>query len=379
MRYSLHLIVFRLSKVLLLCVLVFGLTAACSYSDPIKVGFVDGLTGQNTDLGLNNRDGALLAIERRNASGGVSGRRIELVIKDDKHNPEVAQMVVREMIADGVVAIIGHGTSNTTIATAPIANAAQTVMISPTATAKELTGKYEYFFRVVQPTDQYAAKNALFRHKVLKEKRIAVAYDTHNRAYSESWMDDFRQVFVGEGGKLSVVIGFDSANAQDMGRLADQLLGSKPDGVLIISSSSSAALLCRQIRQRHTSINIGTSEWAATEKLVKLGGKAVEGIYSSQFIDLNNKKPGYVAFRAEYVRRFGREPGFAAVASYDATNVILDSLDKNAEKISLAKTILSISTFSGLQGPLRFGSSQDAARPSYITTILNGKFHTYEN
>jgi len=93
-----------------------------------------------------------------------------------------------------------------------------------------------------------------------------------------------------------------------------------------------------------------------------LDGKAVEGIYSSQFIDMNNKKPE-----------------FAGVASYDATNVILDAQDKNTEKVSLGTTILSIGTFSGLQGSLRFSPSQDADRPSYITAILNGKFHTYEN
>ncbi|RJX32054.1 MAG: hypothetical protein C4516_05300 [Oxalobacter sp.] len=65
--------------------------------------------------------------------------------------------------------------------------------------------------------------------------------------------------------------------------------------------------------------------------------------------------------------------------AYEATNVILTALKKNPDPDKLAKTITSIGSFTGLQAPIRFDAFRDADRPSYITTILDGKFRTYEN
>ena len=75
----------------------------------------------------------------------------------------------------------------------------------------------------------------------------------------------------------------------------------------------------------------GTSEWAGTEQMIELGGKAVEGIYQAQFIDRFSTRPEYLVFQQTYLKRFGKEPGYAGVTAYDATNVILDALAKKKE------------------------------------------------
>lgn len=355
------------------------LLAGCSKFEPIKIGFVDGLDGCATDLGQASRDGALLAVEHRNAKGGVNGRKIELVVKNDEQKSEVAIKVVRELIADGVVAIVGHGTSTMSAATAPIANEAKTLMMSHTSTSKELSNRYDYFFRVVNTTERYAVKNANFRRFNLKEKTIAAAYDMSNRAYSESWLEDFRTTFEKNGGKITTVVTFASGSRPSHAQIARQLLASKPDGILLIANSMHATLLAKEIRKINATVNLGTSEWAATEQLAEIGGDAVEGIYSSQFIERDSKKPAYVAFRSEYLQKFGKEPGYGGVAAYEATNIILDALVKKKDNENLREVILSTGTFSGLQGKIVFNSSRDADRPSYITTVIKGIFQTYEN
>ena len=366
------------AKILLACLAIF-LLAGCSKEKPIKLGFVGGLSGAAADLGLSSRDGVLLAIEKRNATGGIRGRKIELLIRDDENNPDVAKKAVQSLLDEGVVAIIGPDTSNMAVAAAPVAEAGKTVMISPTVTTRELSGKYQYFFRVIQATDKYATKKALFRRHVLKENRVAVAYDIRNRAYSENWLEDFRKAFEGDGGRLAAVVGFDSGGSSRLEDIAPRLLAGRPDGILIIANAHDTATLSRAIRKLNTSVNLGTSEWGATEKLVELGGKAVEGIYSSQFIDRNSKNPEYVAFRDEYERRYGKKPGFGGVLGHDAATVILDALQKNTQREYLDETILSIGAFVGLQGAMRFNAHRETSRTSYITTILNGQFQTYEN
>ena len=254
----------------------------------------------------------MLAVEHRNAAGGVNGRKIELIVKNDQQKAAVAQKVVRELIADHVVALIGHGTSEMSAATASIADEAKIVMISPTSAAKNLSGKYEHFFRVINTTERYAKKYALFVRFTLKKKRIGIAYDTSNRAYTESWLSDFRQAFEKSGGKIAVTLSFASGHHPAHPRLAKQLLASKPDGILMIANSLHAAQLSKEIRKLNATITLGTSEWAATEQLAEFGGSAVEGIYSSQYIDRDSKRRAYTEFRTEFLQRFGREPGLAA-------------------------------------------------------------------
>ena len=146
------------------------LTISCS-PKPVTLGFVDGLSGAASDLGVSSRDGALLAVEQRNAHGGVKGRKIKLIVKDDQHDPSVAKNVVQELLDAGVEAIIGHGTSNTAMATVPLVTKAKVLMMSHTVTTKKLSVAGDYFFRVVSATDKFAIKNAKFRRHVLKRKK----------------------------------------------------------------------------------------------------------------------------------------------------------------------------------------------------------------
>jgi|GEM_PF-6092796 len=71
-----------------LAMLLVGLlTVSCAPDEPIKLGFVGGLSGRVADLGISGRDGATLAIEQKNAAGGIRGRKIKLIAVDDKQDP----------------------------------------------------------------------------------------------------------------------------------------------------------------------------------------------------------------------------------------------------------------------------------------------------
>ena len=79
----------------------FVLFSGCQNSEPIKIGFSGGLTGRLADLGLNGRNGVILAVEEINRNGGVAGRQIELLIRDDRQDPDVARTVDEELITKG--------------------------------------------------------------------------------------------------------------------------------------------------------------------------------------------------------------------------------------------------------------------------------------
>lgn len=94
----------------------------CDRNEPIKLGFVGGLTGRNSNLGVAGREGALLAVEQANEKGGIKGRQIRLIVKNDEQNSDVALKVDKELIEEGAVAIVGHMTSSMSLAAVPLMN-----------------------------------------------------------------------------------------------------------------------------------------------------------------------------------------------------------------------------------------------------------------
>ncbi len=152
---------------------------------PVKLGFVGGLTGTLSDFGIAGRNGVILAVAEANKRGGINGRQVVLITRDDKNDPEVARAVDRELIEEGVVAIIGHMTSTMTMAAVPLINSQKIVLISPTASTDDLTGIDDYFFRTRLPTRSETDHISEYLTAKIELKRVAVVYDISNKAFSE--------------------------------------------------------------------------------------------------------------------------------------------------------------------------------------------------
>ncbi len=360
--------------VLLVALFLSVLVLGCSAREPIRLGFLGGLSGRVADLGIGGRDGALLAIELRNASGGVNGRLLELVAEDDQQNADSAKQAVARLINAKVVAIIGPMTSAMAVATLPQVNQAQVLMVSPTVTATELAGTDDHFLRVIDSTTNYASRSASYHFSVQGSRRITVAFDLNNKAYTESWLSDYRKVFEAAGGTILVAVPFSSSDDAHFSALAQRLLEPGPDGVLILANSVDTAILAQQLRKRNAEVHINACEWSATERLIELGGKAVEGIVIAQFIDRDSQQASYLAFRKAYQVRFKREPGFAGLIAFDATNVVLEGLAAQTSGQTLKNAILERREFAGAQSRIRFDAYGDAARDTYLTTVRKGAF-----
>ena len=357
---------------------VFLLFAGCGPPEPILIGFVGGTSGRVADLGIAGRNGAQLAVELRNQAGGVAGRPVELLIRDDQQDPEVAEQVTRELIAQGVVAIVGPMTSAMAMRMTPITDEARVLLISPTVTTKELSGRDDYFFRVNDSTQESAIVSARYQIHVQGLRRVAIAYDLNNRAYTESWLHDFRETFAQGGGEVIEALGFESGDETALLPVARALLADPVDGVVLIANSVDTALLCQQIRKLDANVSIAVAEWGATERLVELGGRAVEGVTVTQSFDRNSAAPRYQEFRRVYLDRFGQEPGFAGTAAFDATQVVLEALAQRRSGQSLKQAMLAARPFEGLQSPLNFDDFGDARRKNFITVVREGRFVVVE-
>ena len=367
--------------IILLAILLTNLvfTLGCSKEEPVKIGFIGGLSGRVADLGISGRNGAILAIEQRNSHGGINGQPVHLITMDDKQDKDIAISAFTSLLNQNVKAVIGHMTSSMSIVTVPLANKQRIIMLSPTSTTTYLNNLDDYFFRVCATTDTYGSEMARYYRKVKKLNKITVIYDLGNKAYTESWINHFSEEFTKLGGEIVKTVTFTSGPETHFTETAQQALESEAEGIIISSSAIDTAMLCQQIRKMNTMIPIGTSEWASTEKLINLGGNAVENVVTSQFFDRFSTNPRYIKFREEFKTRFGQDPGFASVGGYDATNVVLDALAQKEKNQDLKQIILNIGSFHGVQGKITFNKFGDSNRQTYRSIIQNGKFVKTDN
>lgn len=357
----------------LLAIVLTSLLTACGEKDAVRVGFIGGVSGRFADLGTTGRNGVMLAVEWRNERGGVAGRRIVLSIKDDEQDPARARQVLQELIKEDVVAVLGPMTSSIAVAIVPDADHAGMVVVGGTATTSGLTGKDDNFIRTISTTTEYGSYAAHAYRKRHDYKRAALIYDLANRDYTENWASEFSRTFEAEGGKVVKSLGFDSRVEKDYTALAEQILRNKPDLVAIAANSVDGALLAQKLHQRDFQVRLAGSAWTGTQRLIELGGAAVEGMLIEQYYNQDDKSESYLRFREAYIKRFGYEPGFAGVVAFDAANALFDALAENPDKQGLKERILKRTPFKGVQGEIRIDAFGDAQRPITMTEVRGGK------
>ena len=140
----------------------------------IELGFYGALTGPQATFAISGKNGAKLAIDEINRAGGVLGKKLDLLSEDDRNEPSEAASAVSKLITrNHVVALIGENASSRTLAAAPIAQAYQVPMVSPTSTNVEVTKKGDYIFRVcfIDPSGRALA---MFARRNLKAQTAAV-------------------------------------------------------------------------------------------------------------------------------------------------------------------------------------------------------------
>jgi branched-chain amino acid transport system substrate-binding protein len=344
--------------------------SGCEKKETIKVGFVGDLTGSMSELGINGRNGTLLAVEECNATGGIDGRLIQLIPKDDKHDEEQALKVDQFLINEGVVAIIGHMTSSMSVKVLPLINKEKIVMISPTTS--KLSHLDDFFIRLI-PYDQTNLYLAKYAYQGLGLKKITIVYDLCNIAFSQMVRDDFTKAFESIGGNIVLSKSFRSGPDIDYINMIKTLLDPKPEGLLIIAGALDTAMICQHIRMSGSQIPLMHNGWAGTKELVQHGGPAIEGIIFPIMYNKDSQEKSFIQFKARYKNRFGHDPDFASVYAYEAALLLINALSESKPPEKLKDIILKQARLNGLQGEITFDKYGDAQRKTSIVKINNGR------
>lgn len=354
---------------------------SCNNYKPIKIGFSGTLTGVTSNTGIAVKNGVILAIDEVNKKGGIRGNKIKLIIKDDQNDKEISQKIDKELIDEGVVAIIGHTTSSMTIASLNLINQTKTLMIGTTVTAKEgIAGIDDYFLRVSPiGNETESLKQSIYAYNN-NIKKISVIYDSTNKTYSLEWLNNFKTKYEELGGQIIFTKEFESNTSVSYINFVKELLEVKSDGILIIASTINTALLCQQIRKSNNSIPIFSSGWAMVDEVIQYGGASMEGVVFSHHFDKESKLKTYLNFKEKYIKKFNTEPSFDVVAGYDAATLLTQGLynSKSLKSDKIKQSILNMDVFNGVMGNIHIDRFGDAEKEYFLFIVKDGKFTKIE-
>jgi branched-chain amino acid transport system substrate-binding protein len=344
-------------------------------AEPVTLGCVASLTGRLAALSASGRDGALLAVERINAKGGVAGRQLQLAVEDDAFDPAKAAEGVARLSQRGASAVAGPFASAMGAAVITEADRAGMLVISPTVSADSFSGASPFFMRIIPAVADFSG--ALGRHAAATRGLVTLCalVDTANAAYTTEFYRGLRQGFLQAGGKEIRAVEFDSRQGPAFQELAARALEGHPDGLAAIASPLDTAVMAQRVRQLDQAVPLFCSPWGISEDLVQSGGRAVEGMESVGPFDPVSVAQAYKDFEAAFDGRFGRQPDMAAAFYYEAVAILAASLarDPKAKGERLRGLVMAGNPHPGLQGSITFDARGDVKRPLYLLAVHNGR------
>lgn len=358
-----------------LALFAFALSLSACAKPPVKVGLPLVLTGLTSRIGIAGRNGALLAAERINAEGGIRGRRLELLPRDDFEDPDKALEVDRALAEEGVVALVGHMASRTGLKAAEFAAERRLPLVSPTISSTDYSGKDDYFFRIIGSNALMGKTLAAYARKA-GLSRAAAAYESTNRSYTVPFFEGFKAEFERQGGVVLRPRSFATSASLDYGAMVEDLLGEGPDAVFVVASPFDTAEVCQALQKRGSPLPVLAAMWAMTDDLFVFGGRSVERLVGVMYLDPEDDSPAYRAFREEYSRRYGEEPSFASAYGYDAVMVLAKALAaaRGLDGPSIKEALLGIGRFEGLQGEIVLDRFGDCEKEPFVFRVRDGRF-----
>ena len=347
--------------------------AACgSGNTPIPIGVAGNFQDPSS---APMQHAAQLAALEINQTGGVHGRPIEILLRDDYEDADSAIMIATDLYGAGVVAVVGHGFSGPTLAAAAVYNGGRdpVVQISPSASSPDVTEAGPYTFRLC-PTDlAHGAALARWVRQDLRMGNGAILYI--NNAYGRGFRTTFASEFGSLGGEIEVVFPFLGDNPE-VGPLLDRIDRPGIQFLVVAGYLSDAEEILLQANQRGITLPVlGGDGLEGIERL----GPLAEGTYVTAAYLPTIDTPRNRTFVEAYQALFPDEPppNISAAGTYDAIYLLRDIIarvgpDRTRIRNALATLGTTDAPFEGVLGTIALDSNGDVINPTVHVSIVHG-------
>jgi branched-chain amino acid transport system substrate-binding protein len=343
----------------------------------LELGFSGPLSGPLKQVGEAFMQGANMAVQEANQTGGIGGKRINLRVLNDAGDKAQAIEVASKLLSSESLGVIGPYSSSTTLASSEIYNQGLPI-IAPAATNPKVSSAGPYIFRVA-PSDLEQGSAMARLVKARGHKAVAVLFD-ENDAYSKGLAD----AFSAEGERIGLQVapitfalnGYTTAKVGNYAVDSIFVSGYTPDVAAV------AKLESLQPRE------VFAGDGAYGQDLIAQGGQAVNGVIVSSFWHATLNDANSKSFTKRFQARYGGgTPNANAMQAYDATRTMLEAI-KRAQvvgkdlAVSDARAAIkkALDGFRskpgvGITAPVKFDANGDViGRPFVAIQVTDGKF-----
>ena len=335
--------------------------AGGAFAEGIKVGMITTLSGGGAGLGIDVRDGFMLAIAQ-------SGRSdIEVIIEDDQQKPDVAVQLADKMIqsenVDVMTAIIW---SNLAMAVIPSTVAQGKFYLSPNAGPSALAGKgcHKNYFNVAWQNDSLHEAAGAYANSVNYANSFIMA---PNYPAGQDALTGYKRMYKGElAGELYTKLG-----QTDYASEIAQIRASGADSVFFFLPGGMGISFLKQYADSGIDLPVVGPAFSFDQGILQAVGDAALGVVNTSQWNKDINNPTNAAFVATFQAEYGRLPSLYASQGFDTANLLISALEvANSDDADAFRAALEVANFDSTRGDFEFGSNHHPIQDIYARQVV---------
>ncbi|TEU10935.1 MAG: hypothetical protein E3J21_24755 [Anaerolineales bacterium] len=352
--------------------------------EPIKLGLQAPITGEYAYEGEGFVKVLELAVEQKNAAGGILGRQIEIVICDDVGKPDESSKCAQQLVSEGVDAVIGSYSSTCTEPASAIYNEANILQVTPSSTATRLTTHgYGQFFRVCFLDDRQGLFAAKFIYEDLGFDTAVFLHD--NSTYAQGLAEHAKRYYEEAGG---TTVFYDAINPEDTDYtpILTKIMETNPGAVYFTGYHPQGGLLLKQSKDLGAEFQWVLGNACNNPEMVEISGKeAAAGAYfTTEPLPKDIPYPEAQAFVEAYSAKYGEDlTSIWWLMVADAFNVVAAAMEATGgtDTDAMANYLLTeFKDYPGVTGPiLGYDEKGDRLGTVHVAYVISadGEFVPY--
>jgi branched-chain amino acid transport system substrate-binding protein len=351
-----------------------------AYGQDIPIGFFAPITGPAAADGASAKHAVELGLKEVNDGGGINGRKVNLIIYDDRLNPQEAVAIANKLIEkDKVVGVASGSYSGPTRVTAPIFQKAGMPMVAGYAVHPDVTWDpkekkpNDFCFRNGFLGEIEGAAAAEFAVKNLKAKKIALIFmdNDFGRAISSGFAERAEKL----GAAVLTKQMYKFPGEKDFRPFLTRIKEGNPDVIFAAGYYNEAASIVRQAKELGIKSQILGEEGFDSPKFLEIAGPAAEGVIIATNLDRDDPRPLVQNFLKNYQKAYNEDADMVGASSYDAFMILVNAIRKaGTDPKAIQKALLETKDYNGLTGKISRFVQGEVVKPVQIQVVKGGKF-----
>jgi branched-chain amino acid transport system substrate-binding protein len=308
--------------------------------------------------------------QETNQGGGIEGIPLKILIANDDNDPPVAQQLARAYARNhDILGVVGHFGSDASLAAAQVYQKEGLVMISPTSTSVELSGKGKYIFRTV-PSDRFAG-SVLARYflDTVQQQKAAVFYNSKSN-YSQSLKTVFTTELYAQGGE--VVAEFDFADRDFQAVEAVKIaLAQNTEALMLAPDTTTLEQALRVVQVNDSRLPLLAGDSAYKSETLEIGRRDAVGMaIAVPWYSLSEPDSEFARTTRQL---WGGDVNWRTALAYDATKAFTTAMAVNPTRQGMQAALSDPNfTATGAFGEIRFLPSGDRNQAVQLVTVAPG-------